>query len=157
MMVFPADKASRAGLPDPALPGVTHRAERSDLHTSHAAVYKTGQQPAGWSSHLLQNEAGQSRSRTLQLHWLEQKGSRAADCFCGQQINSFLNRLLCELMFHILLSVFSSFYMQEKKEPRSSVLLGVAMKGVHIYQVEPPHMIDPHLEYLMNINLLCCF
>lgn len=82
--------------------------------------------------------------------------NKKADCFCGQQINSILKRLLPEL-FHILLSVFSSFYMQEKKELRHSVLLGVAMKGVHIYQVEPPHMIGPHLEYLINKNLLCCF
>ena len=48
-----------------------------------------------------------------------------------------------ELMIRFPNSVSSSllFYVQEKKDMRSSVLLGVTLKGVLIYQVGPTHSI----------------
>ena len=58
---------------------------------------------------------------------------------------------LC-FLFSVILNV------QEKKDMRSSVLLGVTLKGVHIYQVSPTHSIYTFIfeEFDLSVSTNFC-
>lgn len=143
ILVSTADEASWTRLPAPALPAVARRAERCVTQPSCPAVYKRGLQPAGRTSHLLQDETGQSNMHSD----YERTNENLSECCQFNDRHSDNEEV--ELFALVVFEYTSSWILlprllisvQEKKEVTSSVLLGVALKGVCIYQVCPPQWV----------------
>lgn len=149
-----ANKSQREKLPSPTQSSVARWAERDAAQPSHPAVHKGGQQPAGCSADFLQDEAGQTFA-ILHLQQITEglqplKNSYASGHLLsrgfGFPFTSCVVCFLClcnlstvhaghELVTWTHLCYFNVSPVQAKNELRSSILLGVALDGVYIYQV----------------------